>query len=46
MDDGNEVFGAVELEVIDLHRDGELGDGIAQHQRVFQLPLLVGALNL
>ena len=25
-DDGNKIFGAIELEVIDLHGDGELGD--------------------
>ena len=40
-DDGDEVLGAVELEVIDLHGDGKIGDGILQHQRVFQLTLLV-----
>ena len=40
-DDGHEIFGAIELEVIDLHRDGELGHGILEHQRVFQLALFV-----
>ena len=39
--DGHEIFGAIELEVIDLHRDGKLGDRVVEHQRVFKLALLV-----
>jgi hypothetical protein len=27
--------------VIDLHGDGEIGDGVFEHQRVFKLALLV-----
>ena len=45
-DDGDEVLGAIELEVVDLHGDGELGDGVAQHERVFELALLVGGGEL
>ncbi len=41
IDDGNEILGAIELEVIDLHGDGELGHGILEHQRIFKLALLV-----
>ena len=37
----HEILGAIQLEVIDLHRDGQLRDRIAQHQRVFQLPLFI-----
>jgi hypothetical protein len=40
-DDGDEVLGAIELEVIDLHGDGELGDGVFKHERVFKLALFV-----
>ena len=40
-DDGHEILGAVELEVIDLHGDGELGDGIVEHERVFELALFI-----
>jgi hypothetical protein len=29
------------LEVVQLHRDRDLGDRIAEHQRLFELPLLV-----
>ena len=42
----HEILGAVQLEIIDLHRDGELRDGIAQHQRVFELPLFFGRSEL
>ena len=38
---GHEILGAIELEVVDLHRDRKLGDGIAEHQRVFKLALFV-----
>ena len=38
----HEILGAVQLEVIHLHGDGQLRDRIAQHQRVLQLPLFVG----
>ncbi len=37
----HEILRAIQLEVVDLHRDGQIGDGIVQHQRVFKLPLLV-----
>ncbi len=37
----HEIFGAVQLEVIHLHGDGQVGDGVAQHQGVFELPLFV-----
>ena len=37
----HEILGLVELEVIQLHRNGELGDGIAEHQGFFELPLLI-----
>ncbi len=40
-DDGHEIFGAIELEVIDLHGDGEIGNGIFEHERIFKLALLV-----
>ncbi len=40
-DDGDEVLGAIELEVIDLHGDGKIGDRVLKHQRVFELALLV-----
>ena len=43
---GHEIFGAIQLEIIDLHGDGEFGDRIAQHQRIFELPLLVGGVEL
>ena len=39
--DRDEVFGAVQLEEIDLHRDREVRDGIAQHQRFFELSFLI-----
>ena len=39
--DGDEIFGPVELEVIDLHGDRKLGDRILEHERVFQLALFV-----
>ena len=42
----HEVFGAVQLEVIHLHRDGQIGDRIAQHQRVFELAFLIGGGEL
>ena len=45
-DDGNEILGAVELKVIDLHGDGEIGDRIFQHQRVFKLALVVHVVEL
>ena len=45
-DDGNEILGAVELEVIDLHGDGEIGDGIVEHERVFKLALAVHVVEL
>ena len=44
--DRHEVLGAVELEIVDLHGDGQVGDGIAQHQCVFELPLLVHLVEL
>ena len=44
--DGNKIFGAIQLEVIDLHRDGEFGDGILEHQRVFELPFFIGGGEL
>src|SRR5262249_23758412 len=37
----DEVFGTIELEVIDLHRDGQVGDGIAQQKCVLELSFLV-----
>ncbi len=40
-DDRNEVLGAVELEVINLHGDGQIGDGIFQHQGFFKLALAI-----
>jgi hypothetical protein len=36
--DGNKILCAIQLEVIDLHGNGEFGDGVFEHQRVFQLP--------
>ena len=44
--DGDEILGAIQLEVIDLHRDGELRDRVVQHQRVFELPLFIGGGEL
>src|SRR5579862_8726297 len=43
---GNEVFGAVQLEVIHLHSNRKFGNGVAQHQRILKLPLLVGGREL
>ncbi len=43
--DRHEVLGAVELEVIDLHGDGELGDRVVEHQRIFELALLVDGVE-
>src|SRR6202035_1133122 len=40
--DGHEVFGAIQLEVIDFHCDGEFRNRLLQHQRILKLPLLVG----
>ena len=40
--DRHEVLGAIELEVVHLHRDRDVGDRVLQHQRFFELPLLVG----
>jgi len=45
-DDRHEVFRVVKLEVVDLHRDGQLGDGIAEHERIFELALLIGDSEL
>ena len=39
--DRHEVLGAIQLEVVHLHRDRDVGDRILQHQRVFELALLV-----
>ncbi len=44
--DRHKVFRPIQLEVVDLHRDGQIGPRIAQHQRVFQLPLLVRGVEL
>src|SRR5438034_633236 len=40
------ILRAVQLEVIHFHCDGEVGNRIAQHQRIFQLPLLVRGREL
>src|SRR4029077_2972240 len=40
-DNRDEVFGAIELKVIDLHCDGKLRDGIVEHERVFELAFFV-----
>ncbi len=40
--DRHEVLGAIELEVVHLHRDRDVGDRVVQHQRFLELPLLVG----
>ncbi len=37
----HEVLGTVQLEIVDLHRDGEFRDRIAQHQRFLELSFLV-----
>src|SRR3984885_2585407 len=44
--DRHEIFRPVELEVIDLHRDGELGDGILEHERVFELTLFIDGVEV
>src|SRR5207247_11313875 len=40
--DRNKVLRAVQLEVIHFHCDGEVGDRIAQHQSVLELPFFIG----
>ena len=44
--DRHKILGAVQLEVIHFHRDGQVGDRVAQHQRVFELPFLIGGGEL
>ncbi len=39
--DGQEVLGAVKLEVVYLYRKGKLRDGIVQHERVLKLALAI-----
>ena len=39
--DRDEVLCPVQLEIIDLDRDGQVGDRVAQHQGIFELPLFV-----
>src|SRR5689334_8716452 len=36
----NEILGPVELEIIQLQGDREFGNGVSQHERVFELSLL------
>ena len=36
----------VELKVIDLHGDGQVGDGVAEHQRLFELPFFIRGREL
>ena len=38
---GDEVLRAIELEVVQFEGNGDVRDGIVEHQRVFELPLLV-----
>jgi hypothetical protein len=40
--DGYEVFGAIQLEVVNLHCDGQVRDGIGQHQGILKLTLFIG----
>ena len=42
----HEIFRAVQLKVIQLHRQRDFGHRIFQHQRVFELPFLVGGREL
>ena len=39
--DRHEIFGAIELKIIDLHGNGQVGDRVAEHERVFKLPFLI-----
>ena len=42
----HEVFGAIELEVVHLHGDRDVGDRVLEHQRLFELALLVRGREL
>ena len=42
----HEILGAIQLEIVHLHRDGDVGDRVLQHQRVLELALLVGRREL
>ena len=42
----NEVLGAVQLKVVHLHGDGQFGNRVAQHQRIFELPFFVSRVEL
>ena len=44
--DGNKIFRAIELEVIDLHGDRKIGDRIFEHQRVFELAFFVDSVEV
>ena len=37
----NEVLGAIQLKVVHLHRNRDVGDRVFQQQRILELPLLV-----
>src|SRR5439155_7266904 len=45
-DHGDKILGPVQLKVIDLHDNGQVRNGIAQHQRILELPFLVGGSEL
>ncbi len=42
----HEIFGAIQLEVVQFQRDRDLGDRVVEHERVFKLSLLVGLVEL
>ncbi len=43
--DRHEVLRAIELEVVHLHRNRDVGDRVVQHQRFLELPFLVGVVE-
>lgn len=42
----HKVFCAVELKVVELHRDGQVSEWIVEHKSVFQLALFLGSDEL
>jgi len=45
-DNRHKVLGAIDLEVVDLHGYSKFGDGVFQHERLFQLTLAIYVVEL